>query len=52
MIVTKSLYFVLFYSLSDKPNLSYFEAVANEVQRIVGVAFMGIFRMAKVSFHM
>merc|ERR1712241_450392 len=34
-------------SLNDKPNLGYLEAVANEVQRIVGVAFMGIFRIAK-----
>jgi len=34
-------------SLNDKPNLSYLEATLNEVQRIVGVAYMGIFRVAK-----
>jgi len=34
-------------SLNDKPDLSYLEAVSYEVQRIVGVAYMGIFRMAK-----
>jgi len=34
-------------SLNDKPNLSYLEATLNEVQRIVGVAFMGIPRLAK-----
>ena len=38
-----------FYSLNDKPNLSYLEATLNEVQRIVGVAFMGIPRLAKVN---
>ena len=36
------------YSLNDKPNLSFLEATLNEVQRIVGVAFMGIPRLAKV----
>ena len=36
-------------SLNDKPNLSYFEATLNEVQRIVGLAYMGIFRIAKVN---
>lgn len=35
-------------SLNDKQNLSYLEATLNEVQRIVGVAYMGIFRVAKV----
>ena len=40
-----------FYSLNDKPNLSYLEATLNEVQRIVGVAYMGIFRVAKVSYR-
>ena len=39
-----------FYSLNDKPNLSYLEATLNEVQRIVGVAYMGIFRVAKVKY--
>ena len=39
-----------FYSLNDKPNLSYLEATLNEVQRIVGVAFMGIPRLAKVNY--
>ena len=38
------------YSLSDKPSLPYLEAVAYEVQRIVGIAYMSIFRMARVSF--
>ena len=37
-------------SLNDKPNLSYLEATLNEVQRIVGVAYMGIFRVAKVKY--
>ena len=36
-------------SLNDKPDLSYFEATLNEVQRIVGLAYMGIFRIAKVN---
>ena len=40
------------YSLKDKPNLSYLEATLNEVQRIVGVAYMGIFRVAKVELFL
>ena len=36
-------------SLNDKPHLSYFEATLNEIQRIVGLAYMGIFRIAKVN---
>ena len=39
---------ILRFSLNDKTNLPYLEAVANEVQRIVGIAFTGIFRIAKV----
>lgn len=39
---------IKFLSLDDKQNLSYFEAVSNEVQRIMGLAYTGIFRIAKV----